>query len=74
MPYYGDLIMNYKEFNKWYQVGQPVVLTDDFGGEHTTTTRSEAWELCGTSVVSCEGKGFGAYDLSRVRPLETHES
>lgn len=59
------------DWNEFYQPGQPVIYTDDFGEEHQTNTRSVAWEVCGTAVVSLEGKS-GGYDLDRVKPMETH--
>jgi hypothetical protein len=58
------------DFNEWYEVGHPVILTDDFGKEHKTVTTSKAWNLCGTSVVNCEG--WRAYNLSRIKPMEAH--
>lgn len=65
--------MTADEWNKWYEVGHPVVLTDDFGIEHQTHTRSVAWELGhGEPVVSVVGRS-GGYSLKRIRPMETHK-
>lgn len=58
--------MNEQEFNAQYKPGQVVIYTDDFGKEHRTKTRSEAWDLCGTPVVKIEGK-TGGYDISRMK-------
>lgn len=64
--------MDAKEFNEWYPVGTAVILTDDFGKEHQTNTRSPAWELGhGDSVVSVDGRS-GGYDLDRIKALESH--
>ena len=63
--------MKAQDFNEWYEVGHPVYVVDDFGKEHKSETTSEAWDLCGTAVVNC--KGFRAYDLDRVKPMETHK-
>lgn len=57
--------MDHEKFNEKFKVGQTVIYTDDFGGEHRTKTRSEAWNLCGTTVVKIEGK-TGGYDISRM--------
>ncbi|MFL0802412.1 MAG: hypothetical protein K6L81_01755 [Agarilytica sp.] len=62
-----------EEFNELYPKGTPVILADDFGKEHQTNTRSEAWDLCGTLVVMVEGRS-GGYDLSRLKPMETHNA
>ena len=64
--------MNVNDFNEWYPVGTAVILTDDFGKEHHTSTRSIAWELCGTPVVSVLGRS-GGYDLDRIKVLESHQ-
>lgn len=59
--------MKAEKFNELYPVGISVILTDDFGNEHETSTRSEAWELGhGDSVVSVVGRS-GGYDLDRIR-------
>lgn len=48
--------------------GTEVVLTDDFGMEHRTKTRSVAWTTAARdSLVLVEGK-TGGYLLSRIRP------
>jgi hypothetical protein len=60
--------MNAKQFNKETLVGEPVILTDDFGVEHEVNTRSPAWDLCGTAVVSVTGRS-GGYDLDRIRKV-----
>jgi len=54
------------EWNEKYPIGTSVVVTDDFGEEHQTITRSEA-ELLGehTPVIWTEWKP--CYLLSRVR-------
>ena len=66
--------MTANEFNEWYPVGTAVILTDDFGAEHHTNTRSIAWNLgCGESVVKVLGRASG-YALDRIRVLESHQS
>jgi hypothetical protein len=58
--------------NLWNQTippGTDVILTDDFGEEHKTKTRSPAHQLgCGTPVVQVEGRS-GGYLLWRIRPV-----
>jgi len=65
--------MQAEEFNEWYEVGHPVIVTKDDGSEVRTNTRSVAWDLCGTPVVMVNGIR-GGYMLSRVRPMETHSA
>ena len=61
--------MTSSQFNLLYDVGTEVILTDDFGKEHRTKTRSPAWDLGdGTPVVSVEGR-TGGYALERIRPV-----
>jgi len=62
-----------EEFNEWYPPGTPVILTDDFGKEYQTHTRSEAWNLGNGDhpVVMVEGR-TGGYDLERIKAIETH--
>lgn len=61
-------------WNAMYPSGSPCILTDDFGREHKTNTRSIAWELGhGEAVVKVEGRS-GGYMLDRIRMLETHTS
>ena len=64
--------MTVDEFNEWYELGQPVILVDDFGKEHVTKTTSPAWDMCGSAVVKVEGRS-GGYDLDRIKPMETHK-
>lgn len=60
--------MNAQEFNQSFPVGSDVIYTDDFGKEHRTKTRSEAWALGhGDVVVSIEGKS-GGHDVTRIKP------
>lgn len=59
--------MKADEFNKSFPVGSDVIYTDDFGKEHKTKTRSEAWTLGhGDAVVCIEGKS-GGYDIQRIK-------
>ncbi len=62
-----------EDFNDWYPVGTPVILSDDFGEDHQTVTRSAAWEVGGTPVVMVTGRS-GGYDLGRIKVMETHRS
>ncbi len=62
-----------EEFNEWYPIGTPVILTKDNGEEIPTNTRSMAWDLCGTPAVMVSGIS-GGYDLGRIKVLESHQS
>ena len=62
--------MTAEEFNESYPVGVKVILTNDVGGEITTNTRSEAWDLCGTPVVKVDGLRAG-YSLDRIKAVES---
>jgi hypothetical protein len=54
-------------WNAAHPAGTAVILTDDFGQEHPTRTRSEAWVVSGdTAVVAVEGRS-GGYLLDRIR-------
>jgi hypothetical protein len=65
--------MNASDFNEWYEVGVSVILTDDFGKEHQTNTKSEAWELGdGSPVIMVDGRS-GGYDLNRIKVMESHK-
>lgn len=67
--------MNLQEFNAAFPSGSDVIYTDDFGKEHATKTRSEAWALGhGGVVVLLEGRS-GGYDIDRIKaaPTETKE-
>ena len=60
--------MTSEKFNRLHPPGTPVIYTDDFGNKATTVTTSMAWDLCGTPVVSIEGK-TGGHDLERIKAL-----
>jgi len=65
--------MNAEEFNEWYEVGQPVFYTNDFGEDTQTVTVSPAWDIgSGDSLVKLEGKS-GGYCLSRIKVMECHK-
>jgi len=72
----GDMKPNTKKLNEQVDAwnasnpsGTDVILTDDFGKEEKTKTRSEAWVLGGhTSVVMVNGR-TGGYLLDRIRPV-----
>ena len=54
-------------WNEEHGIGTPVILTDDFGNEHETSTRSEAWVLPSNhAVVMVEGRS-GGYSLRRIK-------
>lgn len=54
-------------WNDNYPVGTEVILTNDFGEDIETQTRSIAWDLGhGEPVVSVKGKS-GGYALERIR-------
>ena len=63
---------------KAIKVGDPVILTDDFGEKHHTTARCDAyriqggWSNAGMWVGFLTGLG-GYWDLSRVRPNPSAE-
>ncbi len=58
-----------EQFNNRIPSGSMVILTDDFGQEHVTKTRSEAWELGhGAAVVMVEGRS-GGYDCNRIKKV-----
>ena len=57
--------MTSEEWNENYKKGQSVILTKDDGSMIQTETRSEAWDMCGTSVVMVKGIS-GGYDLDRI--------
>ena len=59
-------------WNAAHPSGTPVVLTDDFGREHATRTRSIAWVVCDHVSVLVEGR-TGGYLLDRIRPDTTQE-
>ncbi len=54
-------------WNAAHPPGTPVVLTDDFGREHSTRTQSIAWVVCDHVSVLVEGR-TGGYLLDRIRP------
>jgi len=56
-------------WNKSCPSGTEVILTDDFGKEHHTKTRSEAWLAGEMPVVMVEGR-TGGYLLTRIRPVK----
>jgi hypothetical protein len=63
----GDNQMNAEDFNKKFPIGSDVIYTDDFGNEHKTKTRSDAWTLgSGHAVVCLEGRS-GGYDINRIK-------
>jgi hypothetical protein len=56
--------------NRWnekYPEGTRVIVTRDNGDKLETVTRSVAWSMCGTPVVSVKGIS-GCYALERVAP------
>jgi len=55
------------DWNSKYKPPMDVILTDDFGAEHKTRTRSIAWEICGHASVMVDGRS-GGYLLERIRP------
>jgi hypothetical protein len=55
------------EWNEKHPDPIAVILTNDFGQEEKTRTRSIAWEVCGSPVVKVEGR-TGGYLLTRIRP------
>ena len=63
---------------KAIKVGDPVILTDDFGDEHRTTARCNAHQIqagmsnAGMWVVFVAGFA-GYWDLDRVRPNPSAE-
>ena len=61
----GGRGMNVEEFNKAAPVGSKVIYINDFGDHLHTSTRSEAWEMCGSGVVQIEGSS-GCYDIDRI--------
>jgi len=61
-----------EQANRWnekYEVGIKVNVKDDFGDVTETTTRSEAWNLCGSPVILLKGVS-GGYLLERCTPIE----
>jgi len=56
------------EWNDNHEVGIKVVLTDDFGEEEETVTRSEAWLMGGHSAMIMVKGRSGGYCLDRIRP------
>lgn len=55
-----------RHWNAHNEVGAEVILVDDHGYFHETTTRSVAWVLpSGTAVVKVAGRS-GGYKLSRI--------
>jgi len=53
-------------------IGMSVIVTDDFGKEHTTTLESLPWALGhGQMIANC--KGFPSYITNRIRPYEPLE-
>lgn len=54
----------------WHHpIGTRVVVTDDFGGEWLSRTRSKAWWAGGSELVAIEGI-VGGYLAARLRPAE----
>ena len=61
--------MNVSEFNAAFTLGDDVIYTDDFGVEHKTKTRSQAWALGhGDAVVMIEGRS-GGFDVERIKKV-----
>ena len=60
-------MLSAQEWNDKYKSGQPVYEVDDLGDVRETKTRSPAWDLCGSVVVSVEGR-TGGYMLERLTP------
>ena len=57
--------MTAQEWNDTYPTNQSIYLVEDDGSVTATQTRSIAWELCGSTVVSVDGKA-GGYLLERI--------
>ena len=68
-----DLDQEQYKVEKWngqFQIGQDVVLKEDFKVMGTlTTTRSDAQIMCGGAVIWLEGV-TGCYNLGCVIPIE----
>jgi len=60
--------MTEDQWNKAFEVGQTIELTEDDGSITYTVTRSYAWDLCGTPVIKVDGK-TGGYMLDRIRAV-----
>ena len=61
-----DAEQEIEDWNNQNGPGSEVTLTDDFGVEHRTRTRSVAWLVGGRPLVLVEGR-TGGYDLRRIR-------
>jgi len=53
-------------WNEQYPEGTPVIVTRDNGDKLRTITRSVAWSMCGSPVISVVGI-TGCYSLERVK-------
>lgn len=49
-----------------WPTGSQAVVTDDFGNEWNTITKSQPWRACGHTLILIEGI-YGGYDLERVK-------
>jgi hypothetical protein len=60
-----DMVVN--AWNEKYPEGTPVIVTRDNGEKLETVTRSVAWSMCSSAVVSVKGIS-GCYSLERCAP------
>ena len=61
--------MKADDFNELVKMGDAVIVTDDFGKEHRSATRSIAWDIpSGSTLVHCEG--FRSYSVERIKVVE----
>jgi len=64
--------MTVEEWNEKYPVGTKVryfPIKENLDEYEDTITRSPAWEMCDSGIVSLEGKS-GGYSLDHITPLD----